>query len=195
MSQAKAASEVLTLAFQDYPLHIAIFPDHSERKKKSPYFLKVVVKYGIRYGIVYATSPKLEGISVWLPSENADYGIWKMLRSGMLGCILKIGIRPVLRMLSIADYFAKIHEQHAPFRHWYGWYIGISPEFQGKGFGRILTDAMLAITDRDHLSCYGETHSEENVTLWGRFGFKAIAQTVVPGAEFKHWILLRDKID
>jgi GNAT superfamily N-acetyltransferase len=192
-SQVKAASKVLSLALQDYPLHIAFIPDESERKKKSPHFLEVFIRYGMRYGVVYATSPNLEGILIWLPSEHADYGIWKMIRSGMVPCTFKIGIKTVLRMLSIGNYFSKLHNHHAPFRHWYGWYVGVSPEFQGKGYGRILIETMLAKADKDQLPCYGETHTQENVPLWEHYGFKVIDQTIIPGTEFKHWIMLRNK--
>ena len=194
-SQVKEASKSLALALQDYPLHIAIFPDASEREEKSPYFLEVAIRYGIRFGVSYATSPKLEGILVWLPSQNADYALWKLIRSGMLTCILRIGIKPVLRMLSIANYFSMLHEQHAPFPHWYGWYVGVKPEFQGKGYGRTLVEAMIEKADNDNLPCYGETHTEENVSLWEHYGFKVLDQTLIPGTNFKHWILLRDKVN
>ena len=82
-SQVKEASEVLDLAFENYPLHIALIPDEYERKRKSRYFLEVAIRYGILYGEVYATSPKLEAVSIWLPSEKADFAIWKMIRSGI----------------------------------------------------------------------------------------------------------------
>lgn len=194
-TQVKEASRVLALALQDYPLHIAIFPDPLEREEKSPYFLEVVIRYGIRFGVACATSPNMEGILVWLPSQNADYALRKLIRSGMLTCLLKIGIRPVLRMLSIANYFSKLHEKHAPFPHWYGWYVGVKPEFQGKGYGRTLVEAMLARADSDNLPCYGETHTEENVPLWKHYGFKVVDQVYIPGTSFKHWILLRDRIN
>ena len=113
-SQIKETSKVLALALRNYPLYVAIFPDVSEIEEKSPHFLEVRIRYGIRYGVACATSPKMEGKLVWLPSQNADYALWKLIRSGMLACIVKIGIKPVLRMLSIANYFSKLHEKHAP---------------------------------------------------------------------------------
>jgi ribosomal protein S18 acetylase RimI-like enzyme len=164
-SQITTASKVLALALQDYPLHIAIIPHESERKKKSPHLLNVFIRYGIRYGVVYTTSPNLEGILIWLPSMHADYGVWKMIRCGMISCIFKIGIKAFLRLLSIGNYFSKLHEHHAPFRHWYGWYVGVNPEYQGRGYGRILIETMLTKADEDQLPCYGETHTQENVYL------------------------------
>ncbi len=193
-SQAKAAGNVLAQAFADYPLHVAFIPDGYERKKKSPYFLEVFVRYGILYGVVYATSPKLEGVIVWLPSENADYAIWKMIRSGMLSYLFKIGIKTILRMISVGNFLNSLHKRYAPFRHWYGWYVGVNPEFQGKGYGKILIEAMLAIADKDKLPCYGETHTLEDVALWERYGFKVIDESTLPGTEFKQWVVLRDKV-
>jgi len=193
-TRSKAAAEVLYLAFEDYPLHVVFIPDESERKKKSRYFLDFFIRYGIAYGEVYATSPKLEAVAMWLPSEKADFTMWRMIQCGLLSYIFRIGIKTISRMMSVGDEVTSIHKRYVPFRHLYGWYIGVNPEFQGKGYGRILIEAMLARADSEQLPCYGETHTEENVTLWGRYGFKVICETVIPGTEVKHWAMLRDKV-
>ena len=80
-----------------------------------------------------------------------------------------------------------------PLPHWYGWYVGAKPELQGKGHGRKLVEAMLAKADSDNLPCYGETHTQENVPLWEHYGFEVVDQVLIPGTNFKHWVMLRDK--
>ena len=69
-SHAKPATEVLVRAFWNHPPLQYYFPDELERKKTAPYFLSFAVFSGIRYGEVYATSPNLEGVAVWIPSHN-----------------------------------------------------------------------------------------------------------------------------
>ena len=193
-SQVKAASEVLDRAFEDYPLHVAFIPDESERKKKSRYFLEIFIRYGILYGEVYATSPKLEAVAVWVTSEKADFTMWRMIRSGILPYIFRVGRKTISRMMSVGDYLISIHKRYAPFPHLYAWYIGVDPKFQGKGYGRTLIEVMLARADSEQLPCYGETHTEESVALWEHYGFKVICETVILGTEVKHWAMLRDKL-
>ena len=101
-SHARAASEVLDLAFKDYPLHIAFIPNDSERKKKSRYLLEFFVRYGILYGEVYAISPKHEAVIMWLPSEKADINTWRMIRSGLLLYLFRIGIKTILKIPATA---------------------------------------------------------------------------------------------
>jgi len=193
-NQIKAASKVLDLAFEDYPLHVAFIPNESERKKKSHYFLEFFIRYGILYGEVYATSPNLEGVVVWLHSEKADFTMWRMIRSGILLYIFGIGTKTISRMMSVGDYLVSIHKRYASFPHLYVWYIGVNPEFQGKGYGSTLIKAMLDRADSEQLPCYLETQTEENVALWEHYGFKVIYETVIPSTEVKHWAMLRDKV-
>ncbi len=193
-SQSKAASKVLDLAFKDYPLHVAFIPDESERKKKSPYFLEFFIRYGVLYGEVYATSPKLQGVVIWLPSEKADFAAWGMIRSGLLLYVSRVGIGTISRMMSVGDYLISIHKRYASFPHLYAWYIGVNPDFQGKGYGRTLTKAMLARADSEQLPCYLETHTEENAALWDHYGFRVICETVIPNTEVRNWAMLRDKV-
>jgi ribosomal protein S18 acetylase RimI-like enzyme len=189
----KPASEVLDRAFEDYPLHIALIPDESERKKKSRYYLEFVIRYSLLYGEVYATSPKLEAVIMWLPSKAADFTMWKMIWSGVLPYMFRLGRKTVSRMLSVADYTVSIHKRYAPFPHLYGWYIGVDPEFQGKGYGRTLMKAMLTRADSEKLPLYSETHTEEDVAMHVNYGYKLIHESVIPGTEITHWVMLRDK--
>ena len=148
----------------------------------------------VGYGEVYATSPNIEAVVMWLPSEKADFTMWNMIQSGILSYIFRIGIKTISRMMSVGDFLTSLHKRYAPFRHLYGWYIGVNPEFQGKGYAKPLIEAMLARADSEQLPCYGETHTEENLALWQRFGFKVIHEAVIPGTEIKHWVMLREKV-
>ena len=69
-SQIKPATEMVTRAFLDNPGIVFYFPDENERKSKLPYIFRYIIRRGFLYGEVYATSPNLEGIAIWLYSEN-----------------------------------------------------------------------------------------------------------------------------
>ena len=87
---AETAVEVLGSAFRNYPLLKYYFPKESNREKISNYFLSFAVYSGIRYGEVYATSSNLEGIAIWIPSNNYPVTFWKMLRSVPLSTIFNL---------------------------------------------------------------------------------------------------------
>ena len=191
-SQIKPAAEMLARAFQDDPLFAFFIPDASERKNKSPSIFQVMIHYGLLYGETYATSPNLEGVAVWLPSEKAHMTLWGDIRSGGLSLFLKLGIKSVLRQLSYSDYGYSVHKRHAPFRHWLLQPLGIDPMFQGKGYGSTLLKAMFARIDQEHLPCYLDTQTEKNVSFYQQHGFKVVEEFTLPGTKFNNWAMLRE---
>ena len=84
----KQAARVLTESFQQYPLLVQKYPDESQRNKAAYYFFLVIVGYGIRWGEVYAASPRMEGIAVWYRSEHFPMRFRKILFSVPFSALL-----------------------------------------------------------------------------------------------------------
>jgi len=188
---AETAVEVLGSAFRNYPLLKYYFPKESNREKISNYFLSFAVYSGIRYGEVYATSSNLEGIAIWIPSNNYPVTFWKMLRSVPLSRILGFGRYGGSKMKHFADYTDSVHQRQAPFKHWFLQAIGIVPKFQGKGHASELLRPMLSKIDKECLPCYLETIDKKNVSIYEHFGFKIIEKSIVPETRFTNWAMLR----
>ncbi|MFC2013661.1 GNAT family N-acetyltransferase [Chloroflexota bacterium] len=192
-SQIKPAAEVLARAFQDYPLMAYFIPDASERKYKSLYLFQPMIRYGVLYGEVYAISPKLEGVAVWLPSEKTDMSFWRTVRSGGFLMIPRIGKGVNDRQRYFGEWDAVRHKRHAPFRHYFLLLIGVDPVFQGEGHGGTLLKAMLTRIDKEHLPCYVTTQNERNVPFYQHHGFKVVEKVIIPGTVVNHWAMLRGK--
>lgn len=194
--QIKPAAETFARALQNDPLFNYFISDHSERKALS-HALQLMTRFGVMYGEVYATSPNLEAVAVWFPSEKAKMTLWKMIRIGELSLIpfyFKFG-KVISRMMSYNEYAFKVHDHHAPFRHWYLFLIGVDPSFQGKGCASRLLKPMLARIDQEHFPCYLETQNEENVPVYEHFGFKVVEEDTIPRTDVNHWGMLREKSD
>lgn len=80
-SQIKPAADVLARAFQDDPFNVYLLPDASERMNKLPHGFRMLVHYGVLYSELYATSPNLEGVAVWLPSEKVEHYRYSIIES------------------------------------------------------------------------------------------------------------------
>jgi len=191
-SNAKPAVEVLVRAFQNYPLLQYYFPNDVEREKISLYFLSFAVFTGISYGEVYATSPKLEGIAVWIPSTNYPVTFWRLLRSVPLAVIFGFGRHGGSKMRHIGEYMDTVHKRLTPFKHWFLQTIGIAPQFQGKGYAGKLLKPMLSRIYEEGLPCYLETLDEQNVSLYEHFGFKIVDKSNVPETFLINWAMLRE---
>jgi len=187
----ESAIEALVKAFNDYPLFRHYFPNKADREKISYYFLSFLVYSGIKYGEVYATSSNLEGIAIWMPSKNYPVTFWKALRSVPLSRIFGIGRYGGSKMRHFNDYIDSVHQQAAPFKHWFLQVIGIVPKFQGKGYASLLIKPMLSRIDKEKLACYLETIDEKNVEIYQHFGFEIIEKSIVPEDGFTNWAMLR----
>ena len=61
--------EVLGRSLKDDPVSIYVLPDRVERHLRIKHAFQMTICLGIRSGEVYASSPNLEGVAVWIPFE------------------------------------------------------------------------------------------------------------------------------
>jgi len=190
-SHIKPATEVLARAFQSYLFSKYLFADELEREKRLPYFFQCVLKYCIRYGESYATSLNLEGVAVWLTSDNYPMTFGKLIRSVPLSTMFRLGRWGGDRMRNSGEYIDAVHERLAPFKHWYLHKIGVDPQFKGKGYASKLLRPMFARIDEEGLPCYLETWDEKNVPLYEHFGFRMVDKSAIPETNLTNWAMLR----
>jgi GNAT superfamily N-acetyltransferase len=187
----KTASRVLSRAFQESPINVYAYPDAGVRSKKLPSAFESVLRYGMKYGRVYTTSDRLEGVAVWMQPESMKMNVQRLWQAGALWSAMRIGISASVRMLRINMYIEKKHGELATFDHWYLMLVGVDPEYQGNGYGGRLIKSMLCKAAEAGLPCYLETETESNVRLYQHFGFEVIDEFIVPGTPVKIWVMLR----
>ena len=190
-SQTRPAAAVAARAFYTAPVTIHFYPDDSLREKKLFRSFQFIIRYGVLYGEVLATSDNMEGIAVWLPPDVVHMSFWGMIRSG--GIPVMLGTFDAWhRIMPFNQHTAAMHHHNAPFRHWYLQLIAVDPDIQGKGYGSKLMRPMLERIDREELPCYLETHTKKNVSIYEHYGFKVIDERIIPGSQVNHRAMLRE---
>ena len=189
---AKYAAEVLVRAFWNHPPLQYYFPDEIERKKIAPYFFSLPLFYGIRHGEVHTTSTNLEGITIWIPSNNYPITFWRLMGSVPPSEIIGLGRYGRSKLRNLGQYIDAVHSRMAPSKHWFLQAIGVDPQFQGKGYASKLLRQMLSRIDEEGLPCYLETLEGQNVRLYEHFGFKVIEESNVPDTNLTNWAMLRE---
>lgn len=196
-SQVDLASKVLARAFENDLAYVAFFPDATRRVMQNYHLLKYTVRYSMRYGEVYATSPSLEGISLWQlrdpEEEQEQQGKLRSVIVNWLNFCLRLRLGKGLeRVKSLSKCIFLTHDELMPFRHWYLLIIGVDPKFQGQGFGGNLLTPMLARIDEEQLPCYLDTNTEENIALYQHFGFNVVKRYEIPGSDIINWSMVRE---
>lgn len=190
-TQIISAAELLTRAFLDYPLFRYFFPDISARKTLMPYLFRYSLSYAVRYGYVFATSPNMEGIAVWLHSDYHPMTFWRVIKSVPLSTILNLGMKGGSGMRYTSEYIDGVHRHLVPTRHWFLQDIGVDPSFRGNGYASRLLRPMLQKIDTDNLLCYLETQDEVNVAIYEHYGFQVIDKSTIPQTTLINWAMLR----
>jgi len=186
-----AGAAVLGRAFTEYGLLRYYFQDETERHAVAVTFGFVALSVSLKYGEVYASSAKMEGVSAWLPPGKAPFGGWQIIRSVPLSVLFRFGRQGASRMQAYGRYVDNLHRKLVPYPHWYLQIIGVDPKYQGQGFSSRLVRPVLERIDRERMPCFLETNTGKNVAIYRRFGFEVVSEDKMPGTEVTSFAMLR----
>jgi ribosomal protein S18 acetylase RimI-like enzyme len=187
---AQRAGAVLTAAFRHDPVWNAVFDGVNSERRIGAF--ETPVRYCLKYGEVYASSPALEGVAAWVPGELADMTFWRMFRCGAIWSGMKMGLTASRRMMPV---FAPIEvDRKATMQgksYTYLLVIGVAPQFQGQGFAGKLLRALIDKSEGASIPIYLETETENNVRMYEHFGFEVVKKIVLPVINLPMWELTR----
>jgi len=186
-----AGAAVLGRAFTEYELLRYYFQDETERHAVAVTFGFVALSVSLKYGEVYASSAKMEGVSAWLPPGKAPFGGWQIIRSVPLSVLFRFGRQGASRMQAYGRYVDNLHRKLVPYPHWYLQIIGVDPKYQRQGFSSRLVRPVLERIDRERMPCFLETNTVKNVAIYRRFGFEVVSEDKMPGTEVTSFAMLR----
>ena len=179
-------------AFKDDPLWAEVFRTDPHKDKSLSGFFTIPLLYGMKFGKVYATSPQIEGVAVWVPGKYANMTSWGMLRCGALQYGMKMG-KDSIRNLSI------ISRQLGPDRkrlmkdepYIYLTMIGIRSGKQGKGLGSKIMNTIKEECDREGVHLYLETEKEDNLPFYEKHGLMVLQKIVFEKINQPMWEMAR----
>jgi ribosomal protein S18 acetylase RimI-like enzyme len=183
----KNAVNVLTNAFSKDSMWKEVFDDED----KNRVLTEVMVRFCLKYGNVLSTSANLEGIMAIAPHDK-EMTTLRVILSGSFFLSMKISKEAKkMEILSNAIEEAKKSLNLGPYIHLL--MMGVSQEFQGKGFGRKLLRALIEKAQTEKKSIYLETQKEENVKFYEKYGFSVKKKIILPEPlNLPMWLMLRD---
>ena len=192
-SEISKAALVLADAFKEDPLFKSIFGDAEKNKYKYILIAKFMLRYCHKYGDVYASSEKFEGIMAITQDEYSYMSFWRIIRSGSIFPFLRIGFKSFIKVagaLGPIDVARKKHMKNRSFA--YLQIIGVASENQGKGYGGKLLREFIAVADEVKIPIYLETETESNVNLYEQFDFKTLEKMNLPVINQPMWAMMRE---
>jgi ribosomal protein S18 acetylase RimI-like enzyme len=183
----KNAVNVLDNAFSEDSMWKEVFTDED----KNRVLTEVMVRFCLKYGNVYSTSDNLEGVMAIAPHDK-EMNLFRIIRSGAFSLSIKISSESkIMKVLSNTVEAAKISLNLGPHIHLL--IMGVSQEFQGKGFGGKLLRALIEKAETEIKPIYLETQKEENVGLYEKYGFSVKKKIILPEPlNLPMWLMVRD---
>lgn len=186
-----AGAAVLGRAFTEYKLLQYYFHNEKERRAVAVTLSFIELSVCLKYGEVYASSEKLEGVSAWLPPGKAPFGGLQIISTVPLSVLFRFVRQGANRMWAYGRYANNLHRKLVSYPHWYLQIIGVDPAYQGQGFASQLIRPMLERINREHLSCFLETNTEKNVAIYRRFGFEVVSDDKIKGTGLTSFAMLK----
>jgi GNAT superfamily N-acetyltransferase len=116
------------------------------------------------------TTAKTAGVAVWEPP-----GMWKvplLAQLRLLPAMARVFGRHLPRVLRALTVLESGHpSEPANEPHYYLAFLGVDPQWQGRGLGGALLSPVLARCDREAVPSYLEASSPRNRALYERHGF------------------------
>jgi len=190
-SQIEPAAQMLARAFHNDPLCSYFIPNEVARRNLLPHIFKLRLRFGISQGEVYATSPNLEGVAVWLP-DKADMTHLSMVENGVISLLPKLGIRTIYRLFLAYRFITRVRKRCTPSRYWHLSPLGVDPNSQGQGYASALLRPMLTRLDHQQLPCYIESQNEKNIGIYLHYGFRIVDNIIIPSTGIAHWCMIRE---
>jgi len=183
----KKAVNVLTNAFSKDSMWKEVFDDED----KNRVLTEVMVRFCLKYGNVLSTSDNLEGIMAIAPHDK-EMTTLRVILSGSFFLSMKISKEAKkMEILSNAVEEAKKSLNLGPYIHLL--IMGVSEEFQGKGFGGKLLRALIEKAETEKNPIYLETQKEDNITFYEKYGFSVKKKIILPEPlNLPMWLMLRD---
>jgi ribosomal protein S18 acetylase RimI-like enzyme len=183
----KNAVNVLTNAFSEDSIWKEVFTDENKNRALT----EVMVRFCLKYGNVLSTSDNLEGIMAIAPHDK-EMTTLRVILSGSFFLSLKISKEAKkMEVLSNAVGEAKKSLRLGSYIHLL--MMGVSQEFQGKGFGGKLLRALIEKAQTEKKSIYLETQKEDNINFYEKYGFSVKKKIILPEPlNLPMWLMVRD---
>jgi GNAT superfamily N-acetyltransferase len=156
----------LAAAFEDDPAATWVVPDDAQRRRLlERAFALFLDRIWLAQDECYTTENGV-GAAIWeLPGQ------WK------LGVVQQLRLLPPLALTyrrftpRLGRTITALESNHPAQPHYYLPFVGVAPEWQGRGLGAALIKPVLERCDRERLPAYLEASAPRNRDLYERHGF------------------------
>lgn len=197
-SDLKKVAELMAESFLNDPLYVHLLPDEKLRTQILPEYFNCYLEMCYPFTHMLADSPDINGVITVFDSQYASPH--RSYKLALFRCVARVGwllwkedpscqaIRSFLAFRSClsSKWERKLEIGEAVHID----LLAVRPSAQGRGIAGALMRNVLEGVDRRNISAALETHNENNVRLYRRFGFQLFEMTAAKG-NLKQYCMVR----
>ena len=191
-SQTDEASALLADAFNKDPMFRFLISEAQVPIEAIKLLCKLNLRYCQPHNHIYTTEGLLKGVAAWVPPENT-ISIWRLLPEAL--ALLNLDWRTLGRCLSLVDALEKRRKTEMPQPHWHLELLGVAPAYQRQGIGGLLLEPVLRQADRERLSCYLATSTQQAVRFYQKQGFEVVESNQLIKSSPTIWTMKRHPLN
>lgn len=177
------ASHVLARSFLNNPLHIAAF-GYDEIKKNNAFFRSgIAVMKGAKF--IAVRKSRILGFIHWAASPHCQFSMMEKLAL-VPQMMMGFGFNSTVK---VSKWLAEWSKHDPEKKHIHLGPIGVDPDEQGHGIGRLLMQHYCDELDRTGSEGYLETDRKKNIKFYESFGFRIMGELSVLGV--KNYLMWR----
>lgn len=166
---------LMARAFTDHVFHVAMFRQASFTLNEVMFRLGIGMVRGRK--VVAVDGGAVVGFSHWAAEDLCQPPPTAMLRM-LPGMLRGLGLRRAARM---GRFFSMVSKHDPSEPHLHLGPVGVDPEVQGRGVGTALMEPYVEDLDGSGKAGFLETHGEDNVRFYRRFGFEVVGESELFG--------------
>ncbi len=187
-SASPSIPAVLAEAFCEDPMMRHVFPEPRTRTERLVRLFAGSQRHAVLTGGGAASTDA--AAALWLPLQRLEMTAGDVLRAGMLGLPLAIGLASFRRLDRHEAEAARVLASLAREPSAYLWCIGTTLAARGTGQGRAVLARALADM-AGYRRVLLKTENERNLTFYASCGFELVARVVVQASGFPMWVMAR----
>ena len=143
--------------------------------------------------ICIADSKEVNSVLIYIPPRSKEPGLLSNMKAGIVGMVLRIGLRRSLRLSRFDAEAQKVAQRYKAANDGYLFAFATRLNKQGQNFGKPLMNALLRYLDATGQGCYLETLKPENVGMYEHFSFRLKEEVKIKSGNFTLFALHRPK--
>lgn len=183
-------AECAALAYKDYPLFKYLTNNTCDHN-----VIKQIISssiYAMGNNVVgYSYDNEINAVALFVPPQYKGTKTIPFLINGGIKLTYMAPFTTFQRLLNYEGHSMKLKKNHTNHESWYLYNVTVKPAYQNMGLGSKLLIPMFEYFDKTGQDCYLETHNENNIKFYEKFGFNLVEISNIPKTNIKHYSMVR----